>query len=242
MQLSLALPGPSLIVEIDDRLRAAYGGPPDFARIDPVSQLVQSLLSSKTLDAVSTAAFLALAHRYKQRRDASWDLLRLAAPAAIYPQIRAVHHAEVKAVQLPQALMLIYARSGGLDLDFLADWPVATARYWLTALPGVGPKVSAAVLNFSTLNRRVLVCDTHGLRVARRLGLSPPGRSDEVTYRMVERQIPDDWTAETLSDHHWLMKTHGQRRCHATVPLCAGCPLDDICADRKSARRRATRR
>ncbi len=158
-----------------------------------------------------------------------WDALCDASPAAVQLLLQGVTFAEAKSVQLPAALRKIRDRRGEVDLDFLDTWPVEPARLWLMELPGVGPKVSAAVLNFSRLRKRALVIDTHYLRVVRRLGLIGTGVGDDRAYRVLERLLPDAWGAEAIGDHHWRVKTHGQTRCRAIVPQCVGCPLDDVC-------------
>ena len=56
------------------------------------------------------------------------------------------------------------------DLAFLAELPVAEARDYLTALPGVGRKTAACVLLFAFGMPDVPV-DTHVSRVGTRLGL-----------------------------------------------------------------------
>jgi hypothetical protein len=145
MQLSLALNDRDAVWEIRERLLARLGPQRDAVHRDPVSQLVNAIISAKTRDDVSSAAFEKL-----QRRCISWDALRVAAAAEVESIIAPVHHADSKAVHLPQALRNIVASTGSLDLDFLADWDEEAAMQWLRRLPGVMSKVAATVLNFST--------------------------------------------------------------------------------------------
>ena len=69
----------------------------------------------------------------------------------------------------------------GSNLDFLGDHPVEQGLRWLEEIYGVGRKIAAATLNFSTLRKRAMVVDTHVLRVLRRFGFvkffGPGGRS-----------------------------------------------------------------
>jgi adenine-specific DNA glycosylase len=58
-------------------------------------------------------------------------------------------------------------------------------------LPGVGVKVAASVLNFSPLNMRALVVDTHVHRVAGRLGLVPASYDTAHAYRALMDMVPD---------------------------------------------------
>src|SRR5712671_1568324 len=104
MQLSLALNDRQVLWQIRGRLLARIGPQRDVVRRDPVSQLVNAIISAKTRDEVSSAAFERLRRRY-----ASWDALRLAAPGELVEIIVPVHHADRKAVWLPQALRNIVA-------------------------------------------------------------------------------------------------------------------------------------
>lgn len=224
MQLSLALNDRLVLWQIRARLLARLGPQRDAWRLDPVSQLVNAMISTNTLDAVSSAAFERLRQRY-----ASWDDLRLAAPDELEAIIVPVRHANQKARHLPQALRMIVARNGSLDLDFLGDWDEEMAIQWLRGLPGVGAKVAATVLNFSTLRKRALPVDTHLLRVGKRLGLLPPHTDYDDGYDLFMRLVPDTWDADALYEFHWLLKYLGQSLCPHETPICAQCPLSDLC-------------
>ncbi|MDR6290340.1 endonuclease-3 [Inquilinus ginsengisoli] len=227
MQLSFPLDDDPLLPKVRARLRAGAGPCRDEPRRDPVSQLVRSMLGSKTRDEVSIRAFEQLHGRYP-----SWDALRQAAPQRIERAIWMVNHAARKAEQLPQALRMIVARSGGLALDFLADLEEEAAMRWLGDLPGVGPKIAASVLNFSTLRKRELVVDTHLLRVGERLGLLPAKPDYEAGHNGLMRLVPEGWTADELYELHRLIKSLGQTVCTVRAPACDRCPLQDLCPRR----------
>jgi len=118
MQFSLTLDQAPILPRIRTRLLASCGPQRDSLRLDPVSQLVLAIISARTRDEVSLQAFERLARRYRP-----WSALGRAAPAAVEAIIRPVTYADVKAVHLPRALRLIEARTGSLDLAFLAIWP-----------------------------------------------------------------------------------------------------------------------
>src|SRR5882724_8189449 len=151
MQWSFELDDRLVLWQIRARLLAWLGPQRDTLRLDPVSHLVAAIISKRTRDEVSSAAFARL-----QRRYSSWEMLCSASPGEVEALIVPVNLAERKARELPLALRKIAARSGSLDLDFLADWDEEMAMQWLRGLPGVGSKVAATVLNFSTLRKRVL--------------------------------------------------------------------------------------
>jgi endonuclease-3 len=214
----------AVLPEIRVRLLAIFGPQRDEQRFDPLSQLVYGILASKTRDEVSMAAFLEL-----HRRCRSWDVLLHATPKQIERVIFSVHHADRKAEELPQALRMIRARSGALDLEFLADWNTDMAAQWLDSLYGVGPKIAATVLNFSTLRKAILPVDTHLLRVGQRLGFVRQGGDFEAGHNGYARLLPTEWDGDTVYELHWLIKLLGQQICRPTAPACGHCPLHELC-------------
>ena len=212
-------------LEIHRRLCSAYGCPiAYFHALDPVSELVSSLLSHRTRNADSGAAFKALRARFPD-----W-LQVIAAPAsAIEATIARATWPEQKAPRIQSILRAIAAERGTLSLDFLADLPVQEARSWLERLPGVGPKTSAAVLSFSTLRRPALPVDSHHHRVAARTGLIPSGLAVGPSHRVLAAQLPPEWDAQQIYDNHEVLMLHGQRCCFYRKPACARCPLLELC-------------
>lgn len=202
-----------------------FGAPEPCYLPDPVSQLVLTLVGGRTPEAVSKAAFEALAQRF-----GSWEQLRDAAPDQVLALMAPVTFAVEKVLRLQAALRMITARCGGLELDFLAGWPVGSALTWLERLPGVGRKSSAATLNFSTLRMRALVIDTHHLRVLRRLGLIRPQADTKEAFRRMMPLLPAEWTAQEFDDHHCLIKRLGQEICRYQRADCEICPLRKSCA------------
>ncbi|WP_372573559.1 endonuclease III domain-containing protein [Ruegeria jejuensis] len=166
-----------------------------------------------------------------------WEDLRDAPVAEIHEMIRAVEISERKAPRLKAALQFVTASQGGLSLDFLAEMPADAAIIWLEKLEGVGRKTSAAVLNFSTLRKAVLVVDTHHLRVAARLGLISRKANIEKAYDTLMRLLPGHWGANEMDDHHQLIKLHGQTLCRPMVPKCGCCPVREVCSYSRNARR-----
>jgi endonuclease-3 len=112
---------------------------------------------------------------------------------------------------------------------FPGDADEEMAMQWLVTLPGVGPKIAAAVLNFSTLRKRQLVVDTHLLRVGRRLGVLSAASDYQTGHDDFMRLIPTFWDGDDLSQFHRLMNSLGQGICMAIAPACGRCPLQDLC-------------
>lgn len=210
-------------------LRPGFGEAGIPRKLDPLSQLVRSLIGSRTRDPVSWRSFARLRSRFPH-----WAGLIAAEPREIEAAIAAVTFPDVKARQLRDALRRIAALRAGLDLDFLGRWSVDDALAWLERLPGVGPKVAAAVLNFSTLDRPAFVVDTHVLRVLCRLGFVPDN-AEARHARAAVMTAAVDWSAPALAELHALLKRLGQLACHAHGPDCRACPLRHGCRTARDA-------
>ncbi len=207
------------------RLCTEYGCPiAYFHDHDPLSELISSLLSHRTKNADSGRAFTALRRRY-----ADWAELRDAPVAEVQALIRGVTWPEQKAPRIQATLRAVSERSGSLSLDFLEAMPVIDARAWLEAIPGVGPKTSAAVLSFSRLRKAALPVDSHHHRVAQRTGLIPLSLDVGPSHAVLAALLPEDWDAQAVYDHHEVMMLHGQRCCYHRAPNCGRCVVLDLC-------------
>jgi endonuclease-3 len=231
MQLSLnfgqAPPLGADILHLRNRLMSAFGPFRSSLRDEPVAQLVKSLLSSRTHGGDAQATYERLKRRYP-----SWADLASASGGELRALLCPVTYADEKADWLSCGLKEIRRRTGALDLDFLAEWPVEAAQDWLKALDGVGPKVAGEVLNFSRLKRRCMVVDSHVHRVAKRYGLVSEVSEPEGAARTLMELAPDAWTAEDFYELHWLMKRLGQMRCTQSWARCGACPVAASCLRR----------
>ena len=205
------------------------GDPIVVPRRRPIGQLVKSLISSRTRDAVSLAAYRDLRTRFGSAAG-----IAAAAPPAVEETIAAVTFADVKAARLIDTLRRIGATHGGYTLDHLGGMPIADALGELESLPGVGRKTAASVLNFSTLRRPVLVVDTHIARVLNRLGVAGDARK---LSEIVTAALPH-WPADTFVSFHERLKRLGQVVCRWDVPDCRRCPLVSACDTAARTRRR----
>ena len=232
-------PAPSPAARFDERAREKlrlvharlckeYGCPVAyFHEPSPLDELVSSLLSHRTRNSESGAAYKELRARFPD-----WAAVRDAPVDEVREAIKTCNWPEQKAPRIQQILRLVTERRGGeLSLDFLADLSVREARDWLETFPGVGPKTSAAVLIFSGLRRRALPVDSHHHRVAQRLGLIPMSLDVGPAHAVLEAMLPDEWDAQTVYDDHEILMFHGQRCCFYRGPECARCMLLDLCPD-----------
>lgn len=229
MQLLLGFEPDTRLRTIHRQLLAVHGPQRDVDRYPPITQLFRAMISSRTKDAKSGQAFLRLCKFLS-----SWHALAEADPKTIAEIISLVQYADRKAHQIVTTARILRSLPAGCDLSCLANWPVDAAMAWLQKLPGVGPKVATATLNFSNLRKRVFVVDTHIRRLAIRLRLVPGHANDRKIFRMLMRLMPEGWDADDLYELHWLMKMHSQEICRHARPLCNECVLADLCPSSRS--------
>lgn len=210
---------------VHERLCKTYSCPVAFFQnLDPLSELISSLLSHRTRNADSACAFSELISCFE-----NWAAVRDAPVDEVEAAIKSCTWPEQKAPRIQHILQLISQQRGELSLDFLGELEVPTARAWLESLPGVGPKTSAAVLLFSRLRRSALPVDSHHHRVALRLQLIPKAVTVGQSHALLEAQLPPDWSAQQVYDNHEVMMMHGQRCCFYRNPTCRRCSVLDLC-------------
>jgi endonuclease-3 len=214
------------VLLVHERLCATYECPiPYFHELDPLSELVSSLLSHRTKNSDSGRAF-------KQLRRAlpTWEQVRDADVQAVEELIAPATWPEQKAPRIQQVLRAIGEERGGdLSLEWLGELPVREARDWLERLPGVGPKTSAATLLFSRLRMAALPVDSHHHRVAQRLALIPSSLDVGPSHAVLEAQLPPGLTAQEVYDNHEALMLHGQRCCYYRDPACHRCAVYALC-------------
>lgn len=225
MQLLFAFDDrPEMLARIHQKLQGRFGPQGPFVQLDPVSQLVIGLVGVRTRGEVSSVAYQRLLTSFR-----NWDAVRNASVTEIHGVIRDVTFAEIKAPRLKAALDIITNANGHLTLENLNDLRVDDALLWLERLPGVGRKVAAATLNFSTLRKASLVIDTHHLRVLQRLTVVGKRADYKQAYNQMMPILPSNWSADDFDEHHQLMKILGQTNCRHAATNCDCCPLEDLC-------------
>lgn len=196
-----------------------YGHPKWRPHMDPISEVVSTIISQNTSDVNRDRAFA----RLKERFD-SWETARDAPVAAIEDAIRPAGLSQQKAPRIKGALQFITEERGELSLDFLKEMPVDEAKAWLTQIKGIGPKTAAIILLFS-LGMPAFPVDTHVHRVTGRLGLIGPRVSAEKAHDLLEEMLPEDY----YYPFHLNVIRHGREMCHARNPRCEICPLQELC-------------
>jgi len=112
---------------------------------------------------------------------------------------------------------------------FVSEGASDAVRDALLDLKGVGPKTADCVLLFAGGRDGVFPVDTHVHRIARRLGLGPPGADHETVRAHLERDVP----AAKCGFGHTAMIQFGREDCTARQPACLddpeACPMADLC-------------
>lgn len=235
---------PGLVQYVLDGLTERYGEQRWERRLDPVSELILTILTQNTADTNAEKAYEALRAKYPSDRDAEehrpgigWggDGLSTAPP----PDWSAVEHAPLpelidvirpgglapqKAPRLQATLARIREERGAYDLEFLADLPVLEARDWLTSIDGIGKKTASILLAFC-FGAPVMAVDRHVERVSKRIGLIP----DKATADQAHDLFLEVVDGEHMYAAHVLLIHHGREICHAQRPAHDICPLRDRC-------------
>ena len=205
---------------ITQRLTDVFGELP-FSDNDPMSQLVDIILSHRTRDEQTAAAWRNLLQRF-----GSWEAVRDAPTAEVQETIANVNFPEVKAPRLQKIMREITEERGNLNLDFLCELPVAEAAVWLNRFDGVGPKTTACVLLFSC-RMPILPVDVHVHRTSIRLGLIGKKVTAEAAHTLLQALLPHD--ARVIYNFHKGLLRLGQRICVYDTPRCNRCVLTDLC-------------
>lgn len=235
---------PGLVPYVLDRLEARYGAQHWQRGLDPISQIVLTILTQNTADTNAEKAFEALRLRYPSRLAAEahdpgigwggeglstapppdWSMVEHAPLPELVDVIRPGGLAPQKAPRIQATLARIREERGAYDLDFLAEMPALEARDWLTSVDGIGKKTASIVLAFS-FGRPVMAVDRHVERVSKRIGIIPPkATADQAHDLYLELVEPDRMYAG-----HVLLIHHGRAICHAQNPACDICPVRDRC-------------
>jgi endonuclease III len=214
--------------DVARRLEARYGRPdPGAHAIDPVRNLVLTILSQNTTDRNRDRAFASLMERFS-------TLPRLAAakPEAVETAIRTGGLAKAKAKAILSALSRMKREHGAYTLEHLREMPLSEARAEMTSFPGVGVKTANVLLLFS-FGKEAFPVDTHILRVSKRLGLVPDSADLARAALLLEPHVPP---GEHVPLHLNLIRL-GREVCFPRNPPHGECPLLPVCPEGMRAMR-----
>jgi endonuclease-3 len=212
-------PGAAAVRRAHRLLEKRFGPLEPPRRLDPLEELILTVLSQNTSDVNRDRAYASLNERF-----ASWQEVLDAPTQDVADAIRPGGLANTKAPRIQAILRAIEDREGRPDLGFLHRMSDDEVRSYLRTLPGVGPKTAACVLAFS-LERPALPVDTHVYRVGQRLGWIPPKTNVERAHEAMDALVPP---ALRVTMHVGLIRL-GRQVCKPGRPRCEDCPLEELC-------------
>jgi endonuclease-3 len=177
---------------------------------NPLELLIATVLSAQCTDARVNMVTKDLFKKYRSAEDYGRTDLK-----EIEEDIRTCGFYHNKAVNIKAACQKIIDDYGG---------EVPHTMEGLVTLPGVGRKTANVVLG-NAFGIPGIACDTHVLRLSRRLQLSE-NTDDPVKLEFdLDDIVPKkDWTL--FSD---LLIFHGRTTCVARKPDCPACPIAKYC-------------
>ncbi len=181
---------------------------------NPLELLIATILSAQCTDARVNIVTKDLFKKYVSPED--WVRADL---KQIEEDIKPCGFYHNKAVSIQGASRRILAEFAGKVPQTMDE---------LVTLPGVGRKTANCVLG-NAFGRPAIMCDTHVIRLSRRLRLSPHCDPVKLEFDLADIVPEDDWT---LFCHRLIL--HGRTVCKARKPDCTVCPIAKHCpsADR----------
>jgi endonuclease-3 len=175
----------------------------------PLELLIATILSAQCTDARVNMVTPGLFKKYRSAADwAKADLKQ------IEEDIRTCGFYHNKAVSIQGACRRIVDEYGGKVPGTMDE---------LVTLPGVGRKTANVVLG-NAFGVPAIACDTHVIRLSRRLQLSENGDPVKLEFDLADIVPKKDWT---LFSH--LLIFHGRNVCIARKPQCPVCPIAEHC-------------
>lgn len=176
---------------------------------NPLELLIATILSAQCTDVRVNIVTKEVFRKYKSAQDwAAADLKE------IESDIKSTGFYRNKALNIQGACMKIIEEYGG---------EVPGTMEELLSLPGVGRKTANVVLG-NAFGVPGVVCDTHVIRLSRRLGLSENGDPVKLEFDLAEIVPKKNWNL--FSD---LLIFHGRNICKARKPDCESCPISKFC-------------
>jgi len=176
---------------------------------DPLELLISTILSAQCTDVRVNMVTKDLFKKYKSAADwAKADLKE------IEEGIRSTGFFRNKALNIKGACTKIVEQYGGKVPGTMEE---------LLTLPGVGRKTANCVLG-DAFGIPGITCDTHVIRLSRRLGFSENSDPVKLEFDLAEIVPKRNWTAFSH-----LIITHGRNICNARKPNCPECPIAKYC-------------
>ena len=177
--------------------------------VNPLELLIATILSAQCTDVRVNMVTKDLFKKYKSAADWTGADLK-----QIESDIRSTGFFRNKALNIKGACARIAEQYGGKVPGTMEE---------LLTLPGVGRKTANCVLG-DAFGIPGITCDTHVIRLSRRLGFSENSDPVKLEFDLAEIVPKKNWTAFSH-----LVITHGRNICKARKPNCPECPVAKHC-------------
>ncbi len=176
---------------------------------NPTELLIATILSAQCTDTRVNMVTKDVFRKYRGTRQwAQADLKQIEA------DIRSTGFYHNKALNIKAACKMIVEKFDGKVPDTMEK---------LLVLPGVGRKTANVILA-NAFGVPGVVCDTHVIRLSRRLQLSGNSEPTKLEFDLMEVMPKKNWLL--FSD---LLIWHGRNICKARRPQCEACPIAKYC-------------
>jgi endonuclease-3 len=176
---------------------------------NPLELLIATILSAQCTDTRVNIVTKDLFKKYRGARQ--WADAEL---KQIEADIKSTGFYHNKAINIKGACKMIIEKFGG---------KVPGTMQELLELPGVGRKTANVILG-NAFGVPGVVCDTHVIRLSRRLQLSENRDPTKLEFDLMQIVPKKNWLL--FSD---LLIWHGRNICKARRPQCEACPTDRHC-------------
>ncbi len=176
---------------------------------NPLELLVATILSAQCTDVRVNIVTKTLFKKYKTAAD--WANAPI---EQIEQDIKTTGFYHNKAANIQKACKKLIETFNG---------KIPSTREELLTLNGVGRKTANVILG-NAFDTPGVVCDTHVIRLSRRLGLSENSDPVKLEFDLMEIVPKKNWT---LLSH--LIVFHGRNICQARKPKCDVCPIAKYC-------------
>jgi endonuclease-3 len=176
---------------------------------DPFELLIATILSAQCTDVRVNMVTKDLFKKYRSAAD--WAQVDI---KQIESDIKSTGFYHNKAAAIKGACIAITEKFGGKVPDTMEE---------LLELPGVGRKTANVVLG-GAYGVPAIACDTHVIRLSRRLGLSETTDAVKLEYDLAEIVPKQNWTFFGNA-----LILHGRNVCNARKPDCQNCPIAQYC-------------
>ena len=177
--------------------------------VNPLELLISTILSAQCTDVRVNMVTKDLFKKYTSAKD--WVKADI---KQIESDIKSTGFYHNKAVNIKGACTKITGQFNGKIPGTMQE---------LLTLPGVGRKTANVVLG-NAFGIPGVVCDTHVIRLSRRLRLSTNKDAVKLEFDLAEIVPKKNWTL--FSD---LLIFHGRNICKARKPDCGNCPIAKYC-------------